>query len=117
MGPALSAGAVPSAEEASSAGAVSSAAAVLPVEAVLSASVVCFLPECARTAATGIRSTVPHAHPSSGCGHSARRPHSAHRTVTQASSHTWCLTARAPAPGSSGGETGAPHAHGYVGAA
>lgn len=69
-------------------------------------------PEGACTDRTGIRSTAPHAHPSSGCGHWPRRPHIRHRTVTHSSAHVRSVTGRTVAPRATGGTTGAPHAQG-----
>ncbi|MEU3741296.1 hypothetical protein AB0E78_30075 [Streptomyces sp. NPDC032198] len=68
--------------------------------------------EGACTARTGIRSTAPHPHPSSGCGHWSRRPHIRHRTVTHSSAHDRSVTGATVAPRAIGGTTGAPHAQG-----
>ncbi|MGW6025430.1 hypothetical protein [Streptomyces sp. NPDC055099] len=69
-------------------------------------------PEGAWTERTGIRSTAPHAHPSSGWGHWPRRPHIRHRTVTHSSAHVRSVTGSTVAPRATGGTTGAPHAQG-----
>ena len=62
--------------------------------------------------ATGIRSTVPQGHPSSGRGHWPRRSQAAQRRVIHSSSHTRWTTAAGAVRRSSTGTTGAPHAHG-----
>ncbi|MFD6290390.1 hypothetical protein [Streptomyces sp. NPDC060205] len=69
------------------------------------------------SAVTGTRSTVPHGQPSSGRGHWSARPQVEQGIVTQPSSQVWWVMDSGAAPESSAGVTGAPHAHGYVGAA
>ena len=59
---------------------------------------------------------IPHAHPSSGRGHSPLRPQDAQRTVTQSSCQTRCETGVVARWRSRGGVTGAPHTQGYTGA-
>ncbi|MGW7269830.1 hypothetical protein ACWGH5_04890 [Streptomyces sp. NPDC054864] len=68
--------------------------------------------EGACTARTGMRSTAPHAQPSSGCGHWSLRPHILHRTVTHSSAHVRSVTGVTVAPRATGGTTEAPHAQG-----
>ncbi|GAA2927800.1 hypothetical protein GCM10010446_10390 [Streptomyces enissocaesilis] len=67
------------------------------------------------TGRTGMRSTAPHAHPSSGCGHWSWRPHAPQRTVTQVSVQVRCVIRSGAAPRNSGGASGSPHAQGKTG--
>ncbi|GHH33737.1 hypothetical protein GCM10018775_05340 [Streptomyces umbrinus] len=66
---------------------------------------------------TGIRNSTPQGHPSSGRGQWSARPQDSQRIVTQPSSQVWCVTGSGSVLRSRTGATGAPHTHGYDGAA